>query len=80
MIALLVAGDDLLFKYLHLSVVVCYAALGHEFGVQNGIEGPFLHKELLVVAIVDRREDAFEALTATELHLGILADVFLLFT
>ena len=50
----------------------------HYLSIEESVRCALLHEELLVVGVVDRREDALEALASAELHLCILNDVELL--
>ena len=67
------------FLFQQIRVLCGQPSLAHHFRVQEHVEGPLLHEELLVVAVVNRREYSLEALAPLELQFGLLDDLFLVF-
>ena len=67
------------FLFQQMRVLCRQPSLAHHLRVQEHVEGPLLHEELLVVAVVKRREYSLEALAPLELQLCLFDDFFLVF-
>ena len=67
------------FLFQQIRVLCGQPSLAHHLRVQEHVEGPFLHEELLVVAVVNRREYSLEALAPLELQFCFFDDLFLVF-